>query len=156
MDEAQSAFWILKEKLTTAPILKRPELDQPFILYTDAYASGLGAILSQKQNGKEVVIAYASHGTNPAQRNYGATQLELLAVIWALKHFRHYLIGRRFTLTIDHQALKWLININNPSGIYARWIARLQEYEFDIIYRPGKANMNADALSRMKMTGPRF
>src|SRR3954447_16006729 len=155
-DEQQEAFDTLKEKLVTAPILKRPDLKQPFILYTDASAFGLGAILSQKQEGKEVVIAYASHGTNPAQRNYGATQLELLAVVWALKHFRHYLIGRKFTLVTDHQALRWLVNIDNPSGIYARWIARLEEYEFDIIYRPGKANMNADALSRMKMTGPRF
>src|SRR5215212_5225002 len=120
MDEAQSAFRVLKEKLTTISILKRPELDQPFILYTDIYTSRLGAILFQKQDGKEVIIAYVSYKTNPVQRNYGATQLELLVVIWALKHFRYYLIGRRFTLTTDHQALKWLINIDNPSGIYAR------------------------------------
>ena len=150
-DEQKEAFDILKEKLVSAPILRRPDTQEPFILYTDASSFGLGAILSQKQDGKEVVIAYASHGTNPAQRKYGATQLEALAVIWAVKHFRHYLIGRPFTLVTDHQALKWLVKIDNPSGLFARWIARLSEYEIEIVYRPGKKNQNVDALSRMKM-----
>ena len=102
------------------------------------------------ENGpKEVVIAYASKGTKPSERNYGATQLELLAVVWVTRHFHHYLVGRKFTLRTDHTSLKWLMNINNSSGLFARWITRLQEYHMDVEYKPGKKNQNADALSRM-------
>ena len=153
-DEAQEAFETLKERLISAPILRRPEVDKAFILTTDASKEGLGAILSQMQTHdedgpKEVVIAYASKGTKPSERNYGATQLELLAVVWATRHFHHYLVGRKFTLRTDHTSLKWLMNIDNPSGLFARWITRLQEYHMDVEYKPGKKNQNADALSRM-------
>ena len=161
-DEAQEAFECLKEKLITAPILRRPDVDLPFILTTDASKEGLGAVLSQMQQHdddekpREVVVAYASKGTKPSERNYGATQLELLAVVWATEHFQHYLVGRRFTLVTDHTSLKWLMNIDSPTGLFARWITRLQKFDMEIEYKPGKKNQNADALSRMRRKGPRF
>ena len=90
--EAQRAFEELKRKLTQAPILARPDFNLSFILHTDACATGLGAALSQIQGEKERVISYASRRTSRTEANYGATQLELLAVFWATRHYRHYLI----------------------------------------------------------------
>ena len=142
------AFKELKRRLTEPPILVRPDFKEPFILYTDASAKGFGAVLAQFQDKKERVLAYASRSTTNGQQNYSATHLELAAVVWAVNHFRHYLIGRPFQLVTDHSALKWLISQKNPSGIVARWITRLSEYEIDIQYRPGRLNQNADALSR--------
>ena len=149
-DECQEAFDTLKERLTTAPILARPDLNEDFILYTDASRIGLGAVLSQVQEGKEQVIAYASKTTNNSQSNYGATQLEMCALVWAIRHFRHFLIGRKFKLITDHTALKWLMGIQQPEGLYARWISKTMEYDFDVIYKPGPKHKNADALSRIR------
>jgi RNase H-like domain found in reverse transcriptase len=95
------------------------------------------------------VIAYARRATHGAEPNYGATQLECVAVVWAVQHFRYYLIGRRFTLITDHSALKWLWNKPNLTGMYARWLVILQEYEFDTVYKKGKNHQNVDTLSRL-------
>src|ERR1035438_5241613 len=148
--DADDAFHILKQKLTTTPILVRPDFDRPFILFTDALAHGLGAILSQKDDdGAKHVIAYASHGIHGSEENYGVTKLECLAVIWAIKHFRCYLVGMQFDLVTDHSALRGLMNSPNPMGIFAQWIAYLAEFTFTVIYRPGHLNANADFLSRL-------
>ena len=140
----------MKEKLTTTPILQYPDFSLPFILYTDASDTGLGAVLAQKINKKDHVIAYASRSMNKTEQNYSITDQECLAVVWAIQHFHHYLVSQPFTIVTDHSALKWLQTCKIPnSERRARWIMHLQNYKFDIQHRPGKSNANADALSRM-------
>jgi deoxyuridine 5'-triphosphate nucleotidohydrolase len=155
--DAQVAFEVLKKKLCEEPILARPDFTKPFILQTDACKTGLGAVLCQKlpvtnDKGetvlKERVICYGSVGTNKHQRNYSATKLELLAVVWALKTYRHYLLGAEFRLESDHRAFVWLLNQTNVSGVMARWIMAMQEYDINLVYKPGVLNSNVDGLSR--------
>ena len=146
---AEKSFQALKTKITNPPILIRPFFKRDFKLYTDASSFGLGAILAQDREDGEHVIAYASRGTRNAEPNYGATKLECLAVVWAVRKFRHYLIGKKFTLITDHSALKWLWNQPDPHGLFARWLMTMQEYEFETIHRKGKKHNNVDALSRI-------
>ena len=115
---------------------------------TDANHSGIRAVLSQVLDGKEKVIAYASRTLSKAERKYCVTRKELLAMVTFIRHFRPYLLGRRFTLRTDHSALKWLQTLKDPEGQLARWLEQLQEYEFEIIHRAGKRHLNADAMSR--------
>src|SRR2546430_16402504 len=146
----QTAFDSLKERLILAPILSYPDFELPFILYTDASGTGLGAVLSQKQkDGKEHVISYASRSLNVHEQNYPVTDQECLAIVWALKKFSHYLELQHFTVVTDHAALKWMKTSKLPKGRRARWMMEIQQYKFDVQHRPGKANANADALSRM-------
>jgi hypothetical protein len=146
----QQALDNLKTRLTTAPILQYPDFSKSFILHTDASFQGLGAILSQKDSrGKEFAIYFASRTLSTAEKNYSVTELEALAVIWAVKKFRPYLLYSEFTLVTDHIALKGLFNNPNPIGRIARWIATLQQYHYTIEYRQGKSHNNADALSRL-------
>ena len=147
-EKQQHAFDRLKERLIKSPILQYPDFEIPFTLYTDASKNGLGAVLAQKKSGKEFVIAYASCSTNKAEENYPITDLECLAIVWAIKHFHHYL-SRPFTIVTDHAALKWLKTSKMPKGRRARWIMELQQHHFTIEHRAGKHNANADALSRM-------
>src|SRR4051812_28991612 len=159
-DEAQEAFDKLKEKLTTAPVLARPDMDKTFCLHTDACKTGLGAVLTQQFEipgkfnrrgeplNRERVISYASRSNHGAETKYGATQLEQLAVVWAVEHYRQYLYGKRFQVVTDHTALKSLMKLKDPKGLYARWIMRLQPYDIDLIYKPGNQHGNADAMSR--------
>src|SRR3990170_1079624 len=147
-DKQQNAFERLKEMLLKAPILRYPDWEKPFIIYTDASKTGLGAVLSQKDDNKEYVVAYGSRSTNKSEENYSITDLECLAVVWAIKHFQHYLYNH-FTIVTDHSALKWLKTSKLPTGRRARWIMELQQHDFTIEHRAGKANANADALLRM-------
>ena len=146
--ECQTAFDKLKSCLTSAPVLGHPDFSQPFILQTDASGMGLGAILAQKQGDFERVISYASRTLLKNERNYSPIELECLAVIWAVKHFRPYLYGHHFTVYTDHAPLRWLLSIKNPSGRFARWALALQEFDLEILHRSGKSNSNADCLSR--------
>ena len=149
-EKQQRAFDYLKQRLMNAPILTYPNFEKSFILYTDASGSGIGAVLMQKgADGKEYVISYASRSLNKAEQNYPITDQECLAVVWAIKHYQHYLELRPFTVITDHSALKWLQTFKIPKGRRARWVMELQQFRFDIKHRPGKANANADALSRM-------
>src|SRR6202020_28267 len=137
----QTAFERLKEMLIKSPVLVYPDFEQPFILYTDASGTGLGAVLSQLQDdGKEGVIAYASRSLNQAEQNYSVTDQECLAVVWAIKHFQHYLGLRPFIIVTDHSALKWLKTSKISTGRRARWIMFLQQFDFEIVHRPGKTN----------------
>lgn len=147
--ECQAAFDTLKRRLTSSPILAYPNFDRPFILDTDASDTGLGAVLSQVQNGKERVIAYAAKALSKSQRNYSTTRKELLALIWGMEHFEPYLLGREFMARTDHNALTWLNNFKQPKGQVARWLERLAEFHFSIEHRPGRLHGNADGLSRV-------
>ena len=150
-ENQQKAFEELRDGLTKAPIVQYPNFDQPFFLYTDASLTGLGAVLAQKKDKAEYVIAYASRTLSPAEKNYGITELEYLAVVWSVKYFRHYLCGNRFTIITDHAALKWLLNSTSECANrrLERWKITLSEYEYDIEYRKGTKHSNADAFSRI-------
>ena len=148
-DDCQRAFEQLKEALVTAPVLAYPDFSRPFRLETDASGEGLGAVLSQEQaDGTMRPIAYASRSLQGAEARYPATELEALGVVWAVKKLRHYLYGHQCTIVTDHQPLRSLLNTPHPSGKLARWGLALQELDVRIVYRPGKKNQAADALSR--------
>ena len=149
--ECKEAFLHIKRKLTNAPILAFPQLDVPFILDNDASDSGLGAVLSQVQCGKERVIAYAARALSKAERNYSTTRKELLALVWGTEHFETFLYGRRFLVRTDHSALQWLRNFKNPRGQVARWLERLSDFDFEVEHRPGQLHGNADGLSRFPL-----
>jgi hypothetical protein len=151
MQDQQKAFENLRNRLTQAPIVQYPNFNKPFFLYTDASITGLEAVLAQKDDNQEHVIAYASRTLNPAEKNYAITELECLAIIWAVKYFRHYLYGSKFSIITDHSALKWLLNsvTENANRRLERWKIVLSEYDFEIIYRKGKNYFNADAFSRL-------
>ena len=146
--ECQEAFDKLKKALTTPPILAYPSEAGLFWLDTDASGSGVGAVLSQEQDGEKRVIAYYSRVLSGNERNYCVTRRELLAVVLAVKHFHHYLWGRHFMVRSDHGSLRWLMNFKNPVGQLWRWLQVLSEYDFEIQYRPGAQHRNADGLSR--------
>jgi len=150
--ECTDAFNLLKQKLTQAPILAFPNFSteaSSFVVYTDASSIGIGAVLEQDSH----VIAYASRALTKSEKHYSVIQRECLAVVYALKQFRHYLIGRPFTLVTDHAPLQWL-SAQKMEGLLCRWSLALQEYDFQIKYRKGTQNGNADALSRCMETQP--
>ncbi|KAL0820853.1 hypothetical protein ABMA28_005522 [Loxostege sticticalis] len=150
-EEYIKSFETCKELLVNAPLLQFPNFSIPFILTTDASNTALGAVLSQGTIGQDKPVAYASRTLNNAESKYSAIEKELLAIIWATKHFRPYLYGRKFFIYTDHRPLVWLYSIQEPNSKLTRWRLRLQEYDFEIIYRSGKQNTNADALSRIKL-----
>jgi hypothetical protein len=149
-DEQQNTFEWLKTQLITAPILQYPNFNKPFYLHTDASGTGLGAVLAQKDDEKrEYAIAYASRSLSRAERNYSTTEQECLAVIWAVEYFKHYFGTTHFFIVTDHAALKWL-RTTELKGRRARWILRLEPYNFTILHRAGKKHNNADTLSRLE------
>ena len=147
-DEAELAFCRLKQALLDASTLAFPVPGLPCILDTDASDVAVGAVLSQVVDGVERPIAFYSRIMNSAQRNYCPTRRELLAVIAALQHFRHYLLGTHVILRTDHHSLKWLKTFKRPEGILARWIETLAEFDYEIEHRPGRLHCNADGVSR--------
>ena len=142
----------LKEKLTTAPVLAFPAFDRDFTVETDASISGIGAVLSLRQeDGKLHPVAYASHSLSSAERNYSVTELETLAVVWALTRFHHYLYGQSVTVITDHAAVGAILETPNPSCKHARWWTKVYSSglkDVKIVYRVGRLNSIADALSR--------
>ena len=146
--ECETAFVSLKEKLSSPPVLAYPDFSCEFILDTDASNVGMGAVLSQVQNGKEVVIAYGSKKFNRAQRNYSVTRREMNALVYFCLYFKKYLLGRKFKVRVDHSSLKWMFGIKEPEGQVARWLESLADFDFEPEYRPGKLHANADAMSR--------
>lgn len=147
-DTEQVSFELLKQKLTQVPVLQYPDFTQPFILTTDASGYAIGAILSQGKLGQDRPVAYASRILNKAEINYSTVEKELLAIVWACKHFRPYLLGRKFQVITDHKGLVWIFNVKDPSSRLMRWRLLLEEYEYEVQYRAGKKNCNADSLSR--------
>ena len=148
-DQHQNAFQTLKQHLCSAPVLAYPDFDRPFLLQTDASDVGLGAVLAQRDiNGQERVIAYASYTLSQREKNYSTMEKEALAIVFAVKHFRVYLLRKKFLVITDNNALRWLHSLE-PKGRIARWIMDLQEFEFDIQHRVGTSNQNTDAISRL-------
>ncbi|XP_076936104.1 uncharacterized protein LOC143603076 [Bidens hawaiensis] len=142
--EHDEAFQILKKKLTQAPVLVLPEGTEDLVVCCDASYLGLGCVLMQR--GK--VIAYASRQLKPNELNYPTHDLELAAVVFALKIWRHYLYGLKCTIYNDHKSLKYFFDQKDLNMRQRRWLELVKDYDFEIIYQPGKANVVADALSR--------
>lgn len=147
-NDEQVAFNSLKVALTNPPVLALPNSHDPFILDTDASDAAIGAELIQVQDGEERVIAYSSFSLAPEQRKYCTTRKELLSIVRFTRQFRHYLLGRIFTVRTDHSSLTWLLKFKDPQGQLARWIEELSQYNMVIQHRPGIKHGNADALSR--------
>ncbi|GJY99707.1 putative nucleotidyltransferase, ribonuclease H [Tanacetum coccineum] len=149
-EDQESAFQLLKQKLCEAPILALPEGNDDFVVYCDASHQGLGAVLMQR----EKVIAYASRQLKPHEENYTTHDLELGAVVFALKIWRHYLYGTKCTVFTDHKSLQHILNKKELNMRQRRWLELLADYDCEIRYHPGKANVVADALSRKKRIKP--
>ena len=149
--EQDHAFNDLKTALTSEPVLALPDFSRPFILMTDGSSTGLGAVLGQRFEGdsKERVIGYASRRTTSGEEKFSACELECLALIWAVKHFRTYILGRETTVVTDHWALKWLLDLKTGNPRLQRWRIALQEYDLRVVHKPAHMHRNADFLSRM-------
>ncbi|GKA05416.1 reverse transcriptase domain-containing protein [Tanacetum coccineum] len=150
-DKQEEAFRILKEKLCNAPVLALPDGPNDFVVYCDASNQGFGCVLMQR--GK--VIAYASRQLKIHEKNYTTHDLELGAVVFALKTWRHYLYGTKSVIYTDHKSLQYLFEQKELNMRQRRWIELLSDYECEIKYHPGKANVVADALSRKERLKPR-
>ena len=155
--DCQTALETLKGKLVAAPVLAYPNFDIDFTLETDASYQGLGAVLSQRLADLKLhPVAFASRALSPPEKNYSVTELETLAVVWAMKHFHAYLYGHNVQVVTDHSAVKALLGSPSSSGKHAGWW--LQVFgsgvrKVDILYRPGRENSRADALSRNPVGG---
>ncbi|CAJ2678799.1 unnamed protein product [Trifolium pratense] len=144
-DKAQKAFDALKICLTTAPVLALPDFSKNFTIECDASGGGIGAILMQEQR----PVAYYSKALGVRNLTKSAYEKELMAVVLAIQHWRPYLIGRRFVVSTDQKSLKQLLQQRMVSADQQNWAAKLLGYDFDIVYKPGKLNRGADALSRV-------
>ncbi|GKB27609.1 putative reverse transcriptase domain-containing protein [Tanacetum coccineum] len=149
-DKEEAAFQLIKQKLCSAPILALPEGSEDFIVYCDASIKGLGVVLMQR----EKVIAYASRQLKIHEKNYTTHDLELGAVVFALKIWRHYLYGTKCTVFIDHKSLQHILDQKELNMRQRRWLELLSDYDCEIRYHPGKANVVADALSRKERIKP--
>ncbi|GJU96802.1 putative reverse transcriptase domain-containing protein [Tanacetum coccineum] len=149
-EKEEAAFQLIKQKLCSAPILALPKGSENFIVYCDASHKGLGAVLMQN----EKVIAYASRQLKIHEKNYTTHDLELGAVVFALKIWRHYLYGTRCTIFIDHKCLQHILDQKELNMRQRHWLEFFSDYDCDIRYHPGKANVVADALSRKERSKP--
>ena len=151
-DLANAAFDNLKTMCVSTPILAYPDYQLPFTLHTDSSTDGLGAVLYQKQDGKQRVIAYASRSVSKAESNYPAHKLEFLALKWAVcEKFHEYLYGTKpFEVFTDNNPLTYVLTSAKLDACGQRWVAKLANYNFSIKYRCGVSNTEADALSRIK------
>ncbi|KAK8576586.1 hypothetical protein V6N13_032506 [Hibiscus sabdariffa] len=143
-DARQQAFEKLKEALINAPVLTQPVSGKEFVVYSDASYVGLGCVLMQEGR----VVAYASRQLKVHEKNYPTHDIELAAVVIALKIWRHYLYGEKCIVYTDHKSLKYLMTQKELNLRQRRWLELLKDYDLSIEYHPGKANVVADALSR--------
>lgn len=151
-DTEDTAFKEIKKRIAENVALRIPDLEKPFVVRTDASLSGLGAVLCQAdEEGCLVPVAFESRVLTPAEKNYPVHELELLAIVHALRIWRHYLEGVPFTVETDHKGLQSIAKEGYKSRRMARWIEFLQDYDFVIRYVPGSSNVAADALSRLSM-----
>ncbi|MCH88050.1 RNA-directed DNA polymerase (Reverse transcriptase) [Trifolium medium] len=141
----KGAFETLKKCLTTAPVLALPDFDKEFLIECDASGGGIGAILMQNRR----PIAYFSKALGVRNLTKSAYEKELMAVVLSIQHWRPYLIGRKFLVSTDQKSLKQLLQQRMVTADQQNWAAKLLGYDFDIIYKPGKLNSGANALSRV-------
>lgn len=147
-EEQERAFVTLRSALCTEPIFQYPNFKEDFHITTDASGYAVGAILSQGEIGRDRPIAYASRLLHGAELNYSTIEKECLAIIYAVNHFRSYVYGRRFNLITDYKPLVWVNSVKDPTSRPLRWRLKLAEYDYQVIYKAGKSNVNADTLSR--------
>ncbi|WVZ52410.1 hypothetical protein U9M48_003467 [Paspalum notatum var. saurae] len=140
----EEAFQSLKRSLTTAPVLAQPDVTKPFDVYCDAFGNGLGCVLMQEGR----VVTYASRQLRKHEANYPTHDLELAAVVHALKIWRHYLLGNTCYIYTDHKSLKYILTQPELNMRQRRWLELIKDYDLEIHYHPGKANVVADALSQ--------
>jgi hypothetical protein len=145
--EREEAFCRLKQLIVHAPVLRVVDQSKVYILQTDASDLGLGAVLSQIQDGEEHPIAFASRKLSPTEKKYSIVEKECLAIVWALKNFHQYLFGVQFIET-DYQPLRWLQQMRDANNRLTRWALAIQPYHFEMQHRPGCENGNADSLAR--------
>lgn len=145
----QNAFETLKKALISPPILIFPDFKESFIITTDASDIAVGAVLSQGKVPNDRPIQFASKVLNAAQKKYSTIEKELLGIVFGITTYRHYVYGVPFILIVDHKPLVYLFNIKDPNSRLYRMRHLISEYNFKIIYRPGKLNTVADALSRI-------
>jgi hypothetical protein len=154
-EPCQTAIRTLIKAITSAPVMTTPRSDREFIVKTDAASKeGLGGVLSQVDDqGHEKVIAYYGRRLNSAERNYSVTEIELLAALESIRHWRPYLWGRKFKLVVDHAALRWLHTLKSieggPASRLTRWALKLAEYRFVVEHKPGAMHKDADGISRL-------
>jgi len=146
-DECEVCFEDMKRRLTTAPILTIPDMTKTFEVYCDASYQGLGCVLMQDKR----PVAYASRQLKVHEKNYLTNDLELAVVVFALKTWRHYLYGVQFQVFSDHKSLKYLFDQKELNMRQRRWMEYLKDYDFELLYHPGKANVVVDALSRKRI-----
>lgn len=153
--EHQHVLEQLITMLTSPPVLAYPDFNSPFCLHTDASEQGLGAVLYQRQDGKLRVIAYGSRTLSPAEKNYclHSGKLEFLALKWAVcERFRDYLYyAPHFTIYTDNNPLTYVMSTAKLNAVGHRWVGELSDFHFEIKYRPGRANVDADTLSRLPL-----
>lgn len=151
--ECDRSFLELKTRLVSSPVLAYANFNLPFILEVDASHEGLGAVLSQDQEGRVRPIAYASRSLHPAEKNYSSMKLEFLAMKWAMSEkFREYLLGNKCIVWTDNNPLSHLGSAK-LGATEQRWVAELAVFDYVVKYRPGRSNQNADALSRQPPVG---
>ena len=143
-----AAFNQLRKALLSDACLKAPDFRKQFILQTDASKEGLSGVLAQEHDGEVHPVGFISRQLNKAEKNYSGTELECLAVIWAIGQYEVYLLDSPFVLVTDHSALQWMPTKKFENTRVMRWALRLQEFSYVVRHRPGKENANADALSR--------
>ena len=149
-DQCEASFMRLKAALTSAPVLSFPDVQgSDFILDTDASNTGIGAVLSQVQDGEEKVIGFFSKLLSDSERNYCITKREFLAVIRAVEHFKPYLYGQHFLVRTDNAAVSHLLTLSGCNPQIQRWQLFLSSFKFDLVHRPGHKHTNADSMSRM-------
>jgi hypothetical protein len=142
--KCEDAFHALRQHLTTSPVLAQPDSSKPFDVYCDASGTGVGCLLMQDNR----VIAYASRALKPHEQNYPTHDLELAAVVHALKMWRHYLMGTHCNIFTDHKSLKYIFTQADLNMRQRRWLELIKDYDLEVHYHPGKSNVVADALSR--------
>lgn len=143
-----NAFEKLKLAITTEPVLQHPELKEKFILTSDASNYAISGILSQGKIGVDLPIAFISRTLQPAETRYNTTEREMLAIFWSIKQFKAYLLGTEFIVQCDHKPLVYIFKTKDSYSRIFQWRLELSEYDFIVVYKPGKNNVNADALSR--------
>jgi hypothetical protein len=147
-EDTDEAFNTLN-RLISQPLLQYPHFSKPFILTRDAINDALGVVLSHRDIGRDLTVAYASRTLSKAARNYPTIEKELLEIVWRCKYFRPYLYGKIFTVVTDKRPIVWIFNVKDPSSRLLIWRLKQEEYEYNIVYKRGSSNTNADALSRI-------